>query len=326
MLSEPLNPFLYQSASFLKRIVLLPRSMRLKCVKLSGSAAGDDGSLNIFYAGEGESLGYLKRAYFSKVSSEETAAIAVWALKSTVRKHLSGDTIVIVEINRLFGSLAPAGGLETFAWIKHKVFPASEGFKARRTKIEKSYGNKIRRQKYTHAFSNDPAETERFYHELYLPYVTYRYKENAHPRRLREFQDALRSGFLLKVFDGNEWVAGLVCARYGKTIYVFAGGVAPDFEYHLKRGAHSACEYFIFKWAEKNSIRIVDMLRTRPNLLDGSYQFKRKWAAMAFKDSWPHTTLRIYIPGGARVPEILNNQLIWRKSRFEALGAILGSK
>jgi len=133
----------------------------------------------------------------------------------------------------------------------------------------------------------------------------------------------VKSGFLLQVFDQDRWVAGSICARRGKIVRIIAGGLAPDYQYNIKRGAMSTCDYFLFKWAIEHGIETIDFLRSRAHSSDGLFEYKRKWGAYAVKDVWPHTSLWIFVPDDLPVPEILRKQLVWHKRRFIEIGKML---
>ena len=106
---EPLTLILYQGASILKRIVLLPRSIfRLRHVEIKGIAKGDDSNFSLHYIGEGESLDYLKNLCFSSVNYEKVVSCNIWEIKNKTQDMW--DSIVIIETNRLLKSFVPDHG------------------------------------------------------------------------------------------------------------------------------------------------------------------------------------------------------------------------
>jgi hypothetical protein len=136
---------------------------------------------------------------------------------------------------------------------------------------------------------------------------------------VREFRRTVKSGFLLKVFDGKQWISGAVCGVQGNSVTTLAFGLIPDYEYHLRRGALTAVYYFIFKWAEKNAVRTVDLLRSRPYTEDGVYEHKRRWGGRPEKDAWPHTAIWIFAPKRSNLSQGVGHHLVWDGKEFVEL-------
>ena len=320
MLAEPSNRYFYSILGFAKRILLLGRSLNLNLIKLEGRTTNGEDEFLLFYLGELETLTYLKRLLFSNVTDDVQDVFPFWELRKKLKRVSLSNKVIVVEINRILNVLVPKGGFQTFPWIKQKAPVNSNMFKRRKGKIEDVYGRKIRQNQYSFRISRDEDAVVRFHHSFYVPYVSSKYRDLTSLRSMGEIQAAARSGFLLQVFDQDQWVSGLVCEIKGETVRAVAGGLIDDHQYHLKRGAASACEYFLFKWAQDNSIKTIDFLRSRPNLQDGVYEFKRKWGAYPEKDIWPHTSLWIFVPNGLDIPAIMKKQLVWHKKRFVELG------
>ncbi|MDM7995858.1 MAG: hypothetical protein QUT30_09275 [Acidobacteriota bacterium] len=65
----------------------------------------------------------------------------------------------------------------------------------------------------------------------------------------------------------------------------------------------------------------MDLLRSRPDEKDGIYCHKKRWGAIAVKDCWPHTVIRLFPPEDPHVPDFLESLLIWDGSSFRKIGA-----
>ncbi len=320
MLVEHSNQFFYMLSGFSKRFLLMARSLNFRLVKVTGTTQDGKQDFTFYYLGEIDTLGYFKKN-FGGVAHEETLdKYPFWKLKEKL-KPLS-EHLVIIEANRLLDSYIPKGGFQTYPWIKQIVFFKKPAYETRKKKIEAIYGKKARLHQYRFEIRKDTKTVSKFYHELYVPYVSSKYKKVAHLRSLQEFQHAVKSGFLLQVFDRDQWISGSLCMQKGKTIAILAGGLAPDYDYHLKRGAMSTCDYFLFEWAKEHGFEVVDFLRSRPHKLDGLFEYKRKWGASAVKDVWPHTSLWIFVPKDMDTPEMLKGQLIWHNKEFIELEKI----
>lgn len=323
MFVESSNQFLYTISGFAKRFFLLARSLKLKFIKIKGKTHDGVPHFTLYYLGETETLGYLKKFYFEEAEEETLAIVPFWRLREKLKRKCLSNDVIVIEPNRLLDFYIPHGGFQTFPWIKQIVSIRDDFCGAREKKIDDVYGRKARQYQYHFKIRRDEETVSKFYHDLYIPYITCKYKKIAHVRSLREFQVAVKSGFLLQVFDQDQWTSGSICTLKEKTIRVVAGGLAPDYQYNLKRGAMSTCDYFLLKWAQGHGIETIDFMRSRANRYDGLYEYKRKWGAHAVKDVWPHTSLWIFVPNGLPIPGILKKQLVWHEKEFVELEKML---
>lgn len=315
---EPSNPILYRIVGLVKRVILMPRSFILKVVLLQGKADDKSKDLRLIYIGERESLEYIKNQYFSEITQSEISISTIWQFKKRMNQFIS-NTIVLVEINRLLQFLVPNGGFVSYPWIRQSVNLKDEFYKGRKRKIEDLYGRKVRKNNYRFQITQNIESVNKFYYDIYSPYMKSRYGEDVYLRSISEIRNVMKTGFLLKVFDEDILVAGAVCRLTKRRITAYTFSVAQNYQYHLKRGALSAVYYFLFKWAEQNDVDTVDLLRSRPHLDDGVFEHKRRWGANAQKDVWPHTFIEMFIPKNVEVPTKLNRHLVWQTDKFRSL-------
>lgn len=306
-------------AFFIKRVIFLYRSIRLHYFKFIGTDPNEHSRVRLIYIGEGEGLRHLERLNFSKIEQKNVSILPLCCIKQEISNLLSEDAVFFVEVNRLLNFLIPSGGFFTFPWIRQKVFLKSKNYKERKKKINEVFARKTR--KYGHSFilTRDRERVVRFYKELYAPYISKRFKDASSLRSIEEIQDIVKSGFLLQVFEKGIWISGAACRLKGTEVAAYAFGLRPDYKHYLKRGALSSAYFFLFKWAEDNSIQTIDLLRSRPHIDDGVYEHKRRWGAMTEIDEWPHTAIWIFIPNGLQIPSILRKQLVWHKNEFVEL-------
>jgi hypothetical protein len=308
---EPKNRIPYGLASLTKRVILLYRSFWLRQIVIEDSFSGT----RTIYIGEGESLDYVKKTFFTDARETKTTPLPICSLREKIKHLTFFNTQIFVEINRMLNPLIPPGGLLTFPWIRQKVSLDSRVYMERKHKMEASLGRKVRKFDYRCQMTSDQKTVQKFYEELYLPYITTRFQSACHARALSELQTATRSGFLLQVFTQDLWVSGVICRLEKDGICTLAFGHLPNSQYDLQRGALSAAYYFIFKWAEEHSLQKVDLLRSRANTSDGVYEHKRRWGAIPVMDSWPHTALWLFLPR-AEVDPLVKTQLVWNKGKF----------
>jgi hypothetical protein len=87
-------------------------------------------------------------------------------------------------------------------------------------------------------------------------------------------------------------------------------------KYSLRLGGLSAAYYYLFDYAARHSLACVDLLRSRPNSKDGVYCHKQRWGAIAEKDPWPHTAIRLFYPKEMPLPEPIKDLLAWNGHEF----------
>ena len=317
-LDEPFNKKAYVLTSIIKWLALLPRSLSLRCVELGCGIPGK----RFVYLGEGESLPYILHLLAQPAGEFRVTQAPLWRLCKTIRRLASSDTLLCLELNRLLHPLVPRGGLITFPWIRQRVILDSLEYRAGRRRIEK-VGRKVGIYKYRSQLVNHTESVVRFYEEFYVPYIRARFGDAAHMRSLNELQRWVGSGFLLKVLHEDSWICGMVCRVRKDELLLLALGHIPEDKYPLRLGAVSAAYYYLFEYALRHSLTVVDLLRSRPHADDGLYRYKRRWGARPEVDSWPHTTLHLFPPEGFPVPTALEKLLIWDGLGFVEMGELL---
>jgi hypothetical protein len=268
--------------------------------------------------GEGESLDYLKNLCFTHVYSEQASPCHFVNLSRILQRTRMG--VACVEVNRLLAFAVPNNGLETYPWIRQKVFLKQDAWRERKRYIRGKLTRKVRKNQYHFVVVHDPKGLSTFYDAMYAPYIRHRYGAATHLRSFGEIRAAVEHGFMLQVFDGDLWVAGAVCGVRQREVVSLAVGLIPDYCTHLRRGALVAVYHFLLKWAEENNMNTVDLLRSRPHTEDGVFEHKRLWGAGTIKDCWPHTCIRLFLPQGMTVPSPLQGLLVWNGHEFVTAG------
>jgi hypothetical protein len=294
---------LFGPLSLLKRVLRIGAARRLVHARL---VTGDD-ACETRYIGEGDSLGFLASRHRTRV--EHLPPVSILKLGRTIR-GLRTEALLYVETNRLLAPLLPNGAKFTVPWIRQRVpfdaDPAARGAAA----VESVYGRKVRKYGFEHRIVGDPALVREFHDEFYVPYITGRFGDAAHPRSRRALENFVRRGFLLQVLDGERWISGVVCRPGRGRVTAVAYGLRGDPGEMLRRGALSACTYFLLCWARERGLRSVDLLRSRPHVSDGVYEHKRRFGAIAEVDAWPHTGIRVYAPLHRALPDAAAGLLV----------------
>lgn len=304
----------------LKRLLLLPQSLLL--VRSDFGGGDDRGRVRILYIGEGLSLEYYRRLFGSPPG--QSGRIPIWKLQRALEEARAGWDVVLVEINRLAAFLLPKGGLFADAWVRQETDLTGDRYKRRLRGIERGWGQKVRRQKFSCRRSSSAADLATFYSDYYVPYVSQRHGPDSSIRSCAELRRAVKSGFLLQVWRETEWVSGVVAScKRGDRVRLLAAGVQPPHLTTLRQGALSAAYYFLFRWAGESGIRIVDFCGTRPHLLNGVFRHKSLWAAEPRHDPWHHTVIAFYLAHDKPLPETITHQLVNRAGGFATIGECL---
>ena len=306
-------------ASILKRLVLLPRSFNL--IFARSRETGSSG-IRISYLGEGESFAYIQDMLAAGDFELVSRAFPLWGILKIVRQSRESREWLCVEINRLLLPFLPRQRFLTFPWLRQRIFLDSAEYRRRRRKIEDGFGRKVRKYGYSFRFVHDAGSVKCFYERLYLPHIKARFGNECHARTLPELLKAVQKGFLLQVWRGDLWIAGVVCGISRNEISARAFGHLPEAEYSLRLGAMSAAYYGLLGYAGRNSFSCVDLIRSRPDTRDGVYGHKRRWGAIPHIDNWPHTAILLFPPQRMPVPEPFESLLLWDGQAFREMGKI----
>ena len=320
---EPVSETQRAWLSPIKKLLLLYRSLRLVRAELEITAGTGSPGIPCLYLGEGLSLDYYRELYQSS-NCPALASISAAGLLQEIARARHRFPVILVETNRLLARFLPQGALLTYPWVRQRTDLAGDTYRHRRRGIEGGCGRSVRRYGFQCRLSRDPADLEVFHFMYHLPHIVARHGDRAAARTLPQLKSALRSGFLLQVWQGDRWVSGLLAQRVGpECIYPLATGLHPDYFAEWQNGALAAACYFLFRWARDNGLRIVDLGGSRPHLMDGVFRHKALWAASPQPEPWHHTSIAFYLDPAAPLPAVVTRQLIWNGARFLAIGECL---
>jgi len=241
-----------------------------------------------------------------------------------MKKSLPDTVFVVVEVNRLLSMILKGGGYLGYPWVTQKVFITSREYLDRKAYILRKQSKRVRKRQYWYDTTSDQSEIVTFHHRFYKPYILKRFKTMAHLRHIRNFLVARNHGMLLRVFNSDQWVAGMICLRSEREVIMLGNAVLIEQTDHLKQGAMLAAYYYLFQWAEENQMESVNLLRSRPHGNNGVFYHKTLWGAVALRDPWPHTCYTIRIPDRQPIPGVLEKQLVWDGSAFISLKTAAG--
>lgn len=119
----------------------------------------------------------------------------------------------------------------------------------------------------------------RFYDEQYRPYISSLYGETAIIVDRDRFIRECRRGVLIQLAYQEEIVATALLRPIGRSMAVVWTGMVPSSSDSRVPGATDALDYFSLLYAHLMGCRWLDFGPSRPDLRDGTLQYKRKWGA-----------------------------------------------
>jgi hypothetical protein len=137
---------------------------------------------------------------------------------------------------------------------------------------------RIRKNNLTFEVTTEKSQFHRFYHEMYLPYMTHRFGNKALPTRYDELMGYWELGKceLLLVKKKNEYISGQVLVFEENSPRLLILGIKDGNPSYLKFGASSACYHLASSYLAKQGHRSLYLGGSRAFLKDGVLQFKKK--------------------------------------------------
>jgi hypothetical protein len=143
----------------------------------------------------------------------------------------------------------------------------------------------IRRNDYRFETTNEPQLIERFYDDMYVPFINSRHEADTVVAPKRHIMKRAKQGKLLRILRREEVVAAGVVYPKNGILYFLWMGLPSTLVVKPPEGAISALYYFGIRYAFDKGYESVDFTGTRPFLNDGAFRFKRKWRPLV-KDTF----------------------------------------
>ena len=224
-----------------------------------------------------------------------TERVFLCRLPGVVRTHVGLGRLVVCDLNRLFTwRFAGASCVRMFPWMR-AVLDVSAPIGTiidRFTNSRRRELARVEKLDFAYGESRDPAEFDRFYREMHLPFIAERFGERA---RLRPMADQrrffLERGELLWVKHQDSPVAAVLGTRrrYSKTFCALRLGLDTDREHLVRRDAITAMYWHIINWSRARHLHFVDFGRAPARLSDGLFLYKHRWGIRFERDRTFHT-------------------------------------
>jgi hypothetical protein len=262
------------------------RDARCEVWILTGRESSSGEPLCVAYAGRDAAKAYLiNRLFKGDVRVEPLGCFR----RDLARKEACSRS---GEIDLFFGAIPPSQEAafrpDVFAVLPGWVcFEAALGAESRLEKGKKfrKIRDMVALKALTREVTRDPVQFERFYRDVYIPFVTARHEDAASPLS----PEAARKRF---VADGCElvWVrkdgvmlGGAVMGREDGAAVFWLTGIAAGVPDDLAADANSAVYYHVFMRAKEMGFSRLNLGYCRPFLADGIARYKMGFGAYAVK-------------------------------------------
>ena len=137
---------------------------------------------------------------------------------------------------------------------------------------------KIRKNNLKFEVTTEKSQLHRFYHDMYLPYITHRHGNNSVVTSYDELMRYWESGTceLLLIKKENEHIGGHVIVFEKNSPRLLIGGIKDGNLRYLKYGVGAAGYYLASSYLAKNGHRSFHLGGSRAFLNDGVLQFKKR--------------------------------------------------
>jgi hypothetical protein len=139
---------------------------------------------------------------------------------------------------------------------------------------------RIRQFGLEYRVSNDAADLDTFYHQMYLPHVR-KFGAGVVVDSYADMKSWFSHGFLILVVESGRPIVGGLCHPEAETLVFQKIGVLNGDQEHLRKGAQSAAYYFVLQHAKDRGFTQVSFMYSPAFLNDGIFSHKAGWGAVA---------------------------------------------
>lgn len=273
----------------------------------------------LFFSGQRENKNYIAQLIFGD-SYTETESSRTWKHKLLrhARARNTGYDVAVIQTDRIPppAALGP-NGFAVPCWVggEKNLHEAAEF--ARHSDHIKSDVRRIRKNHLGYRVTRDPAEFDRFYHTMYLPYIKQVYDECALLMSYEEMQAAIDQCELFLITQDDQDIAGgILVYDASDRVRGWSLGVKDgDFRW-VKAGALAAFEHLQTGYLHDKGYHRLHRGASRPFLNDGALSFKKN-RGMAITGRKPRWFIIIPLLNSASTRSfLLNNPFIYEEEEI----------
>jgi len=219
------------------------------------------------------------------VTNENLGRIPLWRIPGQTQRWLGeGIHLVIYESSRIQPWRPTARyAFTTPTWV-FQILPIPEPLEqaiaGRRLHGIRHRIRRANREGFGYRFSQSKEDFDTFYHHMYTPFISARYRELA---LLSPYGDMwrrwFRKGGLVLVTQRDRPVAGSICYVGGETCYTVEGGVLNDDPHLWQQGVNALVDWFALQWGRARGAKYLGMGHSRAWRSNGVFLYKQRWHA-----------------------------------------------
>ena len=255
--------------------------LRLKVWAITGEEILSKQQFNIVYIGGEKHKNFLAELAFGNSYKEDYIGRTwLWRIFKTVRARGHACSLMVAEVPK--SSLMLFGRKKCFYvpfWIQGQLNTSIDTSPHIKNESLKSDLRRITRNKLHFELTNESAQFDNFYHNMYLPYITKSHGNSAIIMEYDFVKKFFRDCELLLIKKEKEYIAGMLIAyNYTKKqARLWCLGVKDGNSDYIKDGAIGAILYFSLLHLKEKGYKRVRVGGSRAFLKDGVLRYKKKW-------------------------------------------------
>lgn len=268
-------------------------------LRAEGAALPDGTRARLLLAGDSAGARWLARRFLAgEPAFEAIGATSLLRLPRDLPALAEGVDLAVASVPRWLGRQAgPAPWLRVPEQVGARLAARPDGATyAGASKTARRNIELVRKNGLEWHVSHDPADFERFYDGMYVPFAQARYGELAFVRNRHALRRRFRQGGIFFVRRGEETIAGQLFQIEGPSLHMLGPGTPGGSSEPVKLGALAALYVAAAAYAEREGIPWLDFGGSSPSLRDGVLLHKRGWGAMLADRPESHTDLLVRWP------------------------------
>ena len=283
---------------------------RLELCRLSGAAASTGQPVTVITAGAAMTLDFLvKRVFAGSPTVERIGTVPLARLPGVLERAGAAADLTLACVPRVLVGWFGERYLRVPALVSFRqaVGGTLEATLAPATYNVRRDARRVVESGYDWSFSREPDDFERFYGELYRPFIRTRFGPLAVLRGPAELRRHFRHrGGVIWVRQAGRVVAGGLVRERGGELRALVEAVHPTWRQEVKPSPQFAVNIATFDVASRLGVAGVDLGGTAPSLKDGVFRAKRAWGATVRISRESHRDLLVRWPvGGAALMPLL---------------------
>jgi hypothetical protein len=195
------------------------------------------------------------------------------------------------------------------SWVEQRITLPASAQQLSPGKRTRSYIKRCTEGGYEYHYTQSQEAFDRFYHELYVPYVSTRFRDRVLVTPYEDLNWLFRRGGLFLVTLNQALVAGRVCYVRDETFFAADAGISLAGPNYWKQGGLASLDFYTMQWACERGLNIFNFGGTRSWYSDGVFNYKSLWGARASRrskiySSWTLMAQELKQPLRDRINEI----------------------